>query len=72
MKTLFLTLKTSKGYTLQHVAGNMFKVVKFNQTWLPSEKRDYVQKSVSAFPYMVDAGSQDPCYWLGEIIDSED
>ena len=63
-------LKTSKGYTLRQVAENMFQVVKLNQTYLPADQRDYVQKSVSAFPYLVDAGSQDPCYWLGEIIDS--
>ena len=63
-------IKTTKCYTLQHVAGNMFKVVKLNQTWLPADQRDYVQKSVSAFPYMVDAGSQDPCYWLGEVTES--
>ena len=55
-----------------NITGNMFKVVKLNATWLSPEDRVYVQKRASAFPYMVDAGSQDPCYWLGEIIDSKD
>lgn len=64
------TLRTSRGYTLQQVAENLFKVVKLNQIWLPADQRDYVQKSLSAFPYMVDAGSQDPCYWLGEVTEA--
>lgn len=59
-------LLTSKGYTLHHVSANMYQLVKYNETVLPVEDREYFQVKSGA-NVLVDAGSQEPCYWLGTI-----
>lgn len=58
---------TSRGYTLQHVSANMYQLIKYNETILPVEDREYFQ-TYDGVCWLVDAGSQEPRYWLGEIV----
>ena len=62
-------IRTSKGYTLRYVGSNLFQLASHVTGEIDINDRLYIQRSKWT-NQLVDAGSQEPCYWLGAVVES--